>query len=244
MTLLRFRCPHCRDSSTAEPGAEIIFCPTCGKPVRLSKPKPKTKAKAARAPVEEGIEDVIEVPEASPPPVRRKPGPENPWETEDRPPRPRRRRSRRRVEEEPSGGFWPFDYVSGYMVSLLGLGLLAIVLVPVSCVFPPAGAVCMVIGFIANVAGAIWILMLAARDGEVMLVLLVPFYGLFYILQNLGEAGKPFLLQVVGSFMIMGGAVSVGAYAEPRHPRRLEATPPPAAVARAFLPVPSGPLAG
>jgi hypothetical protein len=233
MRLLRFRCPHCLGSSTVKPGAEIVFCTACNKPVRLPRPKP------VRVP-EEGIEDVVEVTEA--PPVRRRPVPVEDWEEEEPPrPRPRPRRRRPRPRREASESSWPFDFVSPFLVAVAVLGLLALVLIPVGFVFPPAGAVCMVIGVVANFAGAIWILILAARDGEVIFVLLVPFYSFIYVLRNLGEAGKPFLLQVVGSFMIFGGGLSVGAWAESHPNRRIQAAPPPA-VARAFLPHPSGPL--
>jgi hypothetical protein len=129
-------------------------------------------------------------------------------------PRPRRRRRPRLEEEhdeEKSSRFWfPSELIHG-LDNFFALVLVAVafwVLLGVIGLFvTPVAFLLVILGIILAAGGQIWFLIVAFQEDIVtgILVLLVPFYALFFLISNLEIAGRPFVVNLVGALMLVTG---------------------------------------
>ena len=78
------------------------------------------------------------------------------------------------------------------------------VVVLISSLFP--------LGWLIAFAGGIWFLVVAFQDDAIqgILCLFVPFYSLIYLITHFEEVKKPFLVQVVGTALALGGLCAGG----------------------------------
>jgi hypothetical protein len=151
---------------------------------------------------EEVIEAVEEVPEEAPPGEERRPR--------------QKRRLRPGVDfPEPEAPPKPplVPGVSNFVLLLIVLGGLWLLLAGVALLAPSLAVVPIGVGGFLAVVGQVWFLMVAFHDDAAtgILCLILPFYAL-YFLTRCPEAGRPFVVLLVGALMLASGiAIHAGA---------------------------------
>jgi hypothetical protein len=129
---------------------------------------------------------------------------------EERRPRPTRKRKKkkRRERRSDSGGG-----MSGALIALGVVAAICLVAVVVSIFVPILALVPIILGWLMAFAGGIWFLVCAFQDDVVqgLLCLFVPFYSLIYLITHFEEVKKPFLVQVIGTVLAIGGGCAGGA---------------------------------
>jgi hypothetical protein len=247
--MIRIKCPKCDKAlgvDDAKAGA-VASCPGCGAKFRVPVPKAKAagpssaairpKSAAPPAPAKpaapkrpwagDAHEDdkpyvFQQEPEPSPEtkPQRRpiaEQYEDDEDDDEDRGDRrgPRRKKKKRARRGGESSG-------SGFLVGMVVFALVGLLFAGLGFVFWPLGFVAVAIGGIGGMIGGIWFLVVAFQEDilQGILCLFVPFYSLYFLITRLEEAGKPFLLNVVGSVLMGIGFVpaiaGLALYAEER----------------------------
>lgn len=154
--------------------------------------------------VDEDYEVVDEAPRRAPaprrPPRRREEEDDDRWE-EDRErdeddDRPRQRKRRRRRSSE-----GVFGGMSGFALTLLALGAGWLLLTVVSFLVPAVGGAMYFLGFAIALVGGIWLLIVAFTESPLwgLGCLFVPFVSLVFALTHWEEAGRPFLINLIGA---------------------------------------------
>lgn len=135
--------------------------------------------------------------------------------TENRRPRRKRRRRPRpgvdmpEPERPPRPSLLPG--VSNFVLLLIGLAALWFNVGTLALLVPSLAVVPVVAGACVMVAGQVWLLTVAFRDDAVtgFLCLIVPFYALYFLTRNPVEAGRPFVVSLVGWLMLASG-IAIG----------------------------------
>lgn len=220
--MIRFICPECDKHLTVsdEKAGKIATCPACK--TRIIIPEAETRPQAdsvtAEPPRRRPIDDDDDRP------VRRR---RDDYDDENDPPRRRRsevdddddfdrpRRRKRRRKRRRSEGFldnMPLG-LDAFALILLGLVFMCLMLLGLSLLLPPLALLPMGIGFLMVAAGRVWFLVIVFQEDTTqgMLCLLIPIYGLIYLLQNFDEVKKPFFLDVGGIVIIVLSACAGGA---------------------------------
>jgi hypothetical protein len=228
--MIRLQCPGCRKNLGVkdELAGRLVACPQCKAKIRVPQPEPEVDE------LEEVEDEVAESITTSPRPGRRPPPPktrprdkeedeEEPREAvrrsrrprddeedeeEEERPRPMRKRKKKRRERRSasSGGM-------GGMLIALGVGAtVCLLMIVVSFFVPLLALIPMLLGWLIAFAGGIWFLVVAFQDDAIqgILCLFVPFYSLIYLITHFEETKKPFLVQVVGGVLAMGGLCAGG----------------------------------
>jgi hypothetical protein len=221
--MLRLLCPGC-DKTLGVPDAlagKPSTCPACGlrflvpadlEPEPAPPPRPRAAARSARADEDDREER----------PARRRPRDEEDddepvargrrvYEDEDdedydRPARKSRRKPTRRKSR--SGGGLP-DWYRGPLGRLAENAVVTLLLVGLALVSPMAGGGLLAAwGFVVMMAGTIWFLVLAAKEGvdQLLLNLFIPFYSLYYAVSRWDDVKHPVTLYLIGVAQYLVGA--------------------------------------
>jgi hypothetical protein len=126
--------------------------------------------------------------------------------------RPRRRRRRRRGYGEGFSllGFLPTEIIPGvdnFLALLMVYGCLWVLLGALALLAPPLSVFLILLGAVLAIAGNLWFYVIAFQEDFLngLLCLLVPVWGLLFMLNNLDTAGRPFLIGLVGTLMAVSG---------------------------------------
>jgi hypothetical protein len=116
-------------------------------------------------------------------------------------------RRRKKRSREFSGSLIPG--LSNFAALLAGLGLLWLVLGGLTFAFPLMGIAAILVGLAVSACGGIWFHVVAFQESVAagLMCLFVPFYALFFLFTNLDRAGRPFLVNMVGSVILLTGGV-------------------------------------
>lgn len=234
--MIRIQCPGCertlqiKDTSAGE----VKACPACGKKFRVPKApansvsvRPAADRKPARPappPDEDEVYEDLEV-VAGPAEaeeeegIQEKPRPsqarkksrsadyEEVDEPDDRPRRRKTRKRRIRFLEDKEESADVFSWVSPFMLCVAGIFLGWCVLSGLSLFIPQGTGVLIGTGLCVAIAGRIWILFIASQEGDLRNVLIIPFYEIIFVINNIGETWKPCILNVVGILMLITGGI-------------------------------------
>ena len=228
--MIRLQCPGCRKNLGVkdEIAGRVVACPQCK--TKMHVPQPEVEE------LEEVEDEVVESVTTAPRPGRRPPPPktrprdddeddeepreavgrsrrprdeEEDEEDEDEPrPRPaRKRKKKRRARRSDAGGG-----MGGTLIALGVVAAICIVMIVVSIFVPVVALVPIFLGWLIAFAGGIWFLVCAFQDDALqgILCLFVPFYSLIYLITHFEEVKKPFLVQVVGTALALGGLCAGG----------------------------------
>lgn len=133
------------------------------------------------------------------------------------PPRASRQRRRRRPrleeddDEEDSDEFRPpsrmIPGLDNFIAGFLAVVALWVLLGVISLVAPPVGLVLVGLGILLAAGGQIWFLIVAFQEDTVtgLLCIIVPLYSLVFLIAHLDVAGRPFVVNMLGSGMLVSG---------------------------------------
>ena len=222
--MMRFRCPTCQHILELTQATQAALCPACQQWCRIPLPdefelsrEPIREPVEVREPAEEILE-VVAVPESASHPPRDAVTDHRPDElprsipeddavedvefeiVEHGDERPRKTRRPRRRRRRSSGSSFNIDYwTSPSLILLLVTAPPALIVSGIFFIVHPA----MGFGCLLMMGGGIWFTIIAAEDGWVtaLFVMFVPFYALYYTLNNWERVAIPFLIQLVGTFI-------------------------------------------
>jgi hypothetical protein len=186
----------------------------------VDEPPPRKRLRAGQQEEEDEDFEVVEEPEERPKkrrpaaideeeeerPRKRRRVEEDYEEEEEEEERPRKKRRKKRRRSSSSGGEL-IPGLSNFAAMLIGIVVVWLLLAGVSLAVPPLAFLLVMAGGAIGFAGGIWLLIVAFQDDAMkgVLCLVVPFYALIYVIQNLDTAGRPFLLSVIGNVMMYSG---------------------------------------
>jgi hypothetical protein len=118
-------------------------------------------------------------------------------EVDDDVPRTVKKRKKRRKSKSLSAGA-----VYGIAAAL---GLACLLMIGLAFVSPVVAALAMILGLFITVVAWFWFVGVAFSESAVegLLCLLAPFYSLFFLLNHLDRALRPFLVYLLGCFILM-----------------------------------------
>ena len=158
--------------------------PTPEAVTRSPGPRPKTPVSDVEEAPE--LEEVAADPEV---PESRKPGP--------------KKKRKRRSEPKAGAGFW---------LALAGVGLLWIVMTPLSYLWLPVAYFVLMSGVVVAFIGRRWLSRIARDEGgiELLLMWFVPFYRFYFCFTRLSQTMIPFAIWVCGMAFLTSGSFCVG----------------------------------
>jgi hypothetical protein len=224
--VIQVKCPKCREVVRLDDdlAGGVGTCTECGQKFRVPTPKATSQISARppaagprpKAEEPEEDEDVLaevdeEEDEADTKPKKRKARRADEDDDEDDEDRPRRRRRRRRPKK------WSGELIPGVSMTvtaflavlLVWLVLAGVAILPVPVVSGAALSGLVLLGLALIVGGRIWLVVLAFHCDQYTgcMVLFFPFYSLRFVAENQDDAGKPFLLFLIGILMVISAGV-------------------------------------
>ena len=105
--------------------------------------------------------------------------------------------------------------MGNFLAILIILGAVWLVLAGVALLLPPLSVFLILLGMLLAAAGNIWFLIVAFQDDTLtgVLCLLVPLYALIFLINNQDAAGRPFLVGLIGTLMVVSGVAIAGGMA-------------------------------
>jgi hypothetical protein len=116
-----------------------------------------------------------------------------------RPKKAKKKKKRRADFEDEQPSFW-----RGFLITLLVLGGIGMVIGALGFVKPVMFDVLWWYGAVISFLGGVAVMGIAREEGivQVLLIIVVPFYFLYFVITHWDEALKPFLLNVFGGVLV------------------------------------------
>jgi hypothetical protein len=135
-------------------------------------------------------------------------------------PRPRRRKERKRRRRREAEG-WSISDVNWTNWLLIGLGIVALLgfaSVAAAFAFPLFMIIPVCLGGLLMFVGYVWFVIVAFQDDAIqgVLCMLIGIYRVYYLITNFDEVKIPFLIEVVGAILFVGGICAGGGFNHPR----------------------------
>jgi uncharacterized protein YbaR (Trm112 family) len=210
--MIRLDCPQCKKKLGVkeEYAGRVVVCPQCRNKLRV--PQQKTTAEPAAE------EAVTALPKPVPPPRKPRPPALERDDEADEPARPKRRHieddddpededervRRKRKKKRKKRSTLGFAGMSPVVVGLIAMGLVWLLCLVLFVLSPGLARMGYLIGSLGMTVGGIWCIVIAFQDSALagLLCLLVPFYGLYYLIAHFEECKVPFYIYLCGFGMV------------------------------------------
>ncbi len=209
--MIQFLCPGCQQSFTVDNSRanSIGTCPKCSS--RFYVPEsPDAPAPPPPQPVRKSMQPVEPISlkrhrYEDDEPRRNSRKRTDDWDDEDDEEEydePVRRTKRRRKKKKSQGIFEDGNSFSTFLLGYVGITIL---LICVSFAVPLVIYLPIFLGMFVNMFASMWLTLLTFKDSieAGLMCMFIPFYGLFYLINNFDYLSKPFYLSLVTAFMML-----------------------------------------